>query len=367
VTADTASGAPLLSVVIPCFNERANVAPLVSRLRAALPGTDWEAIFVDDASPDGTEVAIRAEAREDRRVRCLLRVGRRGLASAVIEGALAASGTFIAVMDGDLQHDETQLSALVAAVRDGADVAVASRYAPGGDAAGLAGRRRETLSSLGIRVANWFLPVRLSDPMSGYFALRREMFVTLAPRLTGSGFKILLDLLLAAPDGLTVREIPARFGARVAGESKLDSLVMMQFGGLLLDKMLGGVLPPRFLAFAAVGLVGLGVHLLALVGARGAGLGFERAQVLATVLAMAANFQLNNWITYRTQRLRGAALWRGLILFMAVCGIGAIANIGIATMLYAGHARWALAGAAGALVGLVWNYTVSSTLVWRRR
>ena len=87
----------------------------------------------------------------------------------------------------------------------------------------------------------------------------------------------------------------------------------------------------------------------------------------ATIVAMVVNFQLNNTLTYRAQRLRGPALWRGLALFMVVCGLGAIANIGIAKMLYAGHTGWNPAGAAGAAIGLVWNYAVSSTLVWRTR
>jgi dolichol-phosphate mannosyltransferase len=360
--------APLLSVVIPCYNEAANVGPLVARLDAALLGIAWEAIFVDDDSPDGTTAVVRAVARDDARVRCLRRVGRRGLASAVIEGAMAASGEIVAVMDGDLQHDERRLPDLLAALEAGCDIAVGSRYVPGADAAGLADRGRERLSSAGTRMAQWFLPVTLSDPMSGFFMLRRALFDRLTPRLTGYGFKILLDLLLAAPRGITVTEVPCQFHERVAGQSKLDAQVLAQFAGLLIDKGLGGAVPPRFVAFAAVGLVGLGVHLAVLVGVRdGFAVNFGAAQVVATLVAMAVNFQLNNQITYRGQRLRGAALWRGLGLFMLVCGLGAVANIGIAGLLYADHARWALAGAAGALIGLVWNYTVSATLVWRDR
>ncbi len=358
-------GAPQLSVVIPCYNERANVAPLVARLNAALAGIAWEAIFVDDNSPDGTATAVREAGRLDRRIRCLRRVGRRGLASAVIEGAMAAAAPIIAVMDGDLQHDETRLPALFHAVESGTGIAIASRYVAGGDATGLADQGRKSLSAAGIKLANLFLPVPLTDPMSGFFALRRDLFDALVPRLSGQGFKILLDLLLSLPPGVTVRELPSHFAARIAGESKLDSLVLVQFAGLLLDKLLHGLVPLRFIAFAAVGLVGLCVHLAILFGARAAGLGFDPAQSLATLIAMVANFQLNNRLTYRSQRLRGAALWRGLALFMLVCGVGAIANIGIATMLRADHARWLLAGAAGALIGLVWNYTISYTLVWR--
>jgi dolichol-phosphate mannosyltransferase len=364
-----AARVPELSVIVPCYNERLNVLPMVDRLTAALSGIAWEAIFVDDDSPDGTADEVRRIAQLDPRVRCIRRIGRRGLASAVIEGALASSADYVAVIDGDLQHDETRLPAMLEALRSGRhDLVVGSRHVAGGDNAGLAGRWRRAISNGGIRLAQLFLPVKLTDPMSGYFMLPRPLFEDLAHRLTGQGFKILLDLVLSAPAPLRVLEIPVQFRARIAGESKLDALVMAQFGGLLLDKVCGGFMPQRFLSFAMVGGLGLLVHLSVLVALRkGTGLSFETEQIAATVAAMAFNFQLNNRITYGDQRLRGPALWRGLVLFMLVCGLGAVANVGIATSLYASHTWWTSAGAIGAVIGLVWNYAVSATLVWRTR
>ncbi len=358
-----------LTVVIPCYNERANVAPMIARLETALNGLSWEAVFVDDDSPDGTTAEVRAAAAADRGIRCLRRVGRRGLASAVIEGALSSSAAYIGVIDGDLQHDETRLPVMLAALRaGGADIVVASRFAEGGDAAGLAGSWRHALSALAIRMADAMLPARLSDPMSGFFMLPRSLFEDIAPRLTGQGFKILLDLLLSAPGRLRVIEIGAAFHARTAGESKLSPLVMVQFAALLIDKALGGLVPLRFLSFALVGSLGVLVHLAVLLAAGAAGLDFSRAQTLATAVAMIANFQLNNAITYRDQRLRGGRLWRGLALFVMVCGVGAAANIGIARALYyGGGAGRTPAGAIGAVIGVVWNYAMSSTLVWGRR
>jgi len=361
-------GAPELTVVVPVYNERPNVVPLVARLDAALAGVNWEAVFVDDDSPDGTAAEVRRAGTQDPRIRCIRRIGRRGLASAVIEGALASSSAYVAVIDGDLQHDETRLPEMLRLLRSGAcDIVVGSRHVSGGDAGGLGGVWRHRLSGLGIRVAQGFLPVPLSDPMSGFFMLPQALFERVAPRLTGQGFKILLDLLLAAPIALRVQEIPSRFRERAAGKSKLDALVLAQFAGLVLDKLLHGLVPLRFVAFAGIGAVGLLVHLAVLTAGREAGMGFAAAQSVATIVAMAANFQLNNQLTYRDQRLRGRHLWRGLLLFMAVCGLGAIANIGIARQLYAEHTTWTLAGAAGAAIGLVWNYAVSATLVWRAR
>jgi dolichol-phosphate mannosyltransferase len=362
-------GAPDLTVVVPCYNERPNVAPLVAKLDAALFGITWEVVFVDDNSPDGTTAEVRRIAQTDPRVRCIRRIGRRGLASAVIEGALSSSARFVAVIDGDLQHDETKLPDMFAALRTGRyDLAVGSRHMEGGDASGLPSRWRHALSGGGIRLAHAFLPIRLSDPLSGFFMLPRPLFEQLAGNLTGQGFKILVDLALSSPAPLRVIEIPARFNERVAGESKLDALVLTQFGGLLLDKVFGGLLPIRFMSFALVGALGVVVHLAVLsVALKLSGLTFEAAQIVATLVSIVFNFQLNNDITYRDQRLRGPRLWRGLLLFVLVCSLGAITNVGIAQVLYERNTRWSIAGAIGAVIGVVWNYAVSATLVWRAR
>jgi dolichol-phosphate mannosyltransferase len=362
-------GAPDLTVVVPCYNERPNVAPLIEKLDATLFGIAWEVVFVDDNSPDGTTAEVRRIAQTDPRVRCIRRIVRRGLASAVIEGALSSSAQYVAVIDGDLQHDETKLPQMLAALRTGRyDLAVGSRHAEGGDASGLTNRWRHVLSDGGIWLAQLFLPVRLTDPMSGYFMLPRPLFEQLAAGLTGQGFKILVDLALSSPAPLRVIEIPFHFHERVAGESKLDALVLTQFAGLLLDKVFGGLLPLRFISFALVGGLGVVVHLAVLTMLlKLTGQGFEAAQAIATLVAMVFNFQLNNEITYRDQRLRGPALWRGLLLFMLVCGVGAVANVGIANMLYESHTAWSIAGAIGAVIGVVWNFAVSATLVWRAR
>ena len=359
---------PELTVVVPCYNERPNVSVLVRRLAATLEGLRWEVVFVDDNSPDGTAAEVRTLARTDARIRCIRRVGRRGLASAVIEGALSSSADYIGVIDGDLQHDETRLPVMLRELKTGtSDVVIASRYVEGGNADGLAGSWRHRLSAAGIRVAQTLLPVPLTDPMSGFFMMRRESFERNAEKLTGRGFKILLDLLLSDRT-LSVLEIQSVFYKRVAGESKLDSLVLAQFAALLLDKALGGIVPLRFLGFAAVGAVGVLVNVILLVMLRHlTNIGFESAQVVATIAAMIANFQLNNRITYRDQTLRGRRLWQGLLLFILVCGLGAVANVGIAETLYEDHLSGTLAGTAGAVIGVVWNYTVSATLVWRRR
>jgi dolichol-phosphate mannosyltransferase len=364
-----AKGAAVLSVIVPCFNERPNVSPMIAKLDAALAGIAWEVIYADDNSPDGTAQEVRRIAQHDLRVRCIRRIGRRGLASAVIEGALSSSADYIAVIHGDLQHDETRLPVMLAALEAGnCDIAIASRHVKVGDDAGLSSRFRHVLSNGGILLAQAFLPVRLTDPMSGFFMMPRPLFEDLARGLNGQGFKILLDIVLSSPSPLRIMEIPARFRPRAAGESKMDPLIMIQFAGLLLDKGSGGLLPLRFFSFALVGALGIIVHLSTLALLRQTTvLGFEAEQAIATMVAMVFNFQLNNAITYRDQRLRGPRLGRGLLLFAVVCGFGATANVGIATVMYDQRTTWTVAGGIGAMIGVVWNYAVSSTLVWRSR
>ena len=366
VSTETVVKGPDISVVVPCYNESANVVPLVKALEQALTGRQWEVIFVDDNSPDHTSQRVRDLARNNARVRGICRIGRRGLSSAVIEGALSSSAQVVAVMDGDLQHDESRLGALIDAVLNNTcDVAVGSRHVEGGNNAGLANAWRHALSDGGIWLAQRVLPVKLTDPMSGFFALRQETFAAIAPRLSGTGFKILLDLLLSAPKPLRVQEVPCGFRPRVAGESKLDALVMLQFAALLLDKFAKGWVPLRFVAFCMVGLAGVGTNLVVMQCARLVGAHFSVAQAIGTVAAMILNFFLDNNFTYRDRRLRGWACMRGLVLFMLVCSVGALADVGIARMIYGQNHMLNEASLAGAILAVVWNYAMSSTVVWR--
>ena len=355
-----------LTLVIPCYNEAANVVPLIEGVRRALDGMRWEIVFVDDDSPDGTSRAVERCACEDPRIRLIRRVGRRGLSSAVIEGALSSTAPVIAVMDGDLQHDEGILRDLVVPLLENrADIAVASRHVEGGDSSGLANRWRHLLSQAGIRLAQSILAMPLSDPMSGFFALRREMFDRAVPRLTGTGFKILLEIVLSVPEKVRLVEVPFVFRPRVAGESKLSPLVMVQFLGMLIERACGGWLPTRFIIFAAVGLVGIAVNLVVSELARYAGADFRVGQIIGTACAILANFQLNNRITYLDRPLRGRRWLPGLLIFVIGATIGAFGNIGVAQLLYETHGHWSRASAAGAVIGVVWNYAIASTLVWR--
>ena len=357
-----------LSVIVPTFNERDNVTTLFRRLEATLAGVNWEVVFVDDNSPDGTWDVVRSLARQDSRVRCIRRIGRRGLSGACIEGILATSAPCAAVIDADLQHDEKQLPKMLALLEGGeADLVVGSRYVAGGSADSF-NRQRAGASALATEVAKRVLRVKIADPMSGFFMIRRDRFEQLAPQLSTQGFKILLDIVATARGDLRIVEIPYTFGSRLHGASKLDSMVALDFLGLVLAKLTHDVVSLRFLLFAMVGSIGLFVHLGALfVALEGFDLPFPEAQACGALVAMTSNFILNNFLTYRDQRLKGLAILRGLLLFYLVCSVGLFANVGVAFSVYDQEPIWWLAGAAGALMGVVWNYAMSGLFVWRKR
>lgn len=363
---DGARPAPVLTVVVPVFKEVANVPILVERLARTLDGIAWEVIFVDDDSPDGTAEAARQIARRDPRVRCIRRIGRRGLAGACIEGMLASSASAVAVMDGDLQHDETLLPAMFAKLQTGSvDLVIGSRFVDGGSAEQGFSKVRQRGSAAATLLAQRLFGVTLSDPMSGFFMINRGAFEAVAPKLSTRGFKILLDILASSRGGLRVAELPFVFGARQHGESKLDNMVVLEYLGLLLAKLSGDRISIRFVLFALVGATGLVVHLLALDRALAFGLPFDWAQMTAAFTAMTTNFFLNNQLTYRDKRLRGVALLLGLVTFYLVCSVGMIANVGVANWVYGAQPLWWLAGTAGAIMGVVFNYAASSVLTWR--
>jgi dolichol-phosphate mannosyltransferase len=357
-----------LSVVIPTFNESANVRELLRRIEASLGVEGWELIVVDDDSPDGTASLVREIARSDNRVRVLQRIGRRGLSSACIEGMLASSAPTIAVMDADLQHDETRLPVMLAEMNlHGADMALATRYA-GGGSTGEWDQTRAGMSRLATFVSRLVLKQPVSDPMSGFFMLRREVLDATVRGLSALGFKILLDILATSHAPLRIVEVPYTFRDRFAGESKLDSLALWDFGMLLADKTIGRYVPVRFVAFTIVGGLGVFVHMVALsVCLKGLRLEFVPSQAIATFTAMIFNFAVNNALTYRDRRLQGLRWWTGLATFVVACSIGAIANVGVANYLFLGHTQWAVAALAGVAVSAVWNYAVTKMYTWGAR
>lgn len=372
-TPSTASATPVrtrprLSVVIPTYCEAGNIAAMISALDAALAGVRWEVIFVDDDSPDGTMGVVRSLGASDDRIRAMRRVGRRGLAGAVIEGMLAAGADVVAVVDADLQHDEKLLPDMLRDIESGkSDIVIGTRYDQSGDAREGFSAVRRWSSALATWLTNSLLRTNVSDPMSGFFMIRRDAIDQIAPKLSTGGFKLLLDILASAPATLKIAEMPYAFRPRQLGRSKLDALVVADFLGLLLAKLSGNTMPPRFFLFALVGASGLAVHMAMLrTLLTTTHISFDAAQLAAAFVAMTSNFFLNNALTFRDRRLVGAAAFKGLLTFYLVCSVGTLANVGVADLVYLRDPSWWRAGIAGALMAAVFNYAVSSMLTWRK-
>jgi dolichol-phosphate mannosyltransferase len=359
-----------LSIVVPVLNEAKNLSILVDRLSETLnkERIDWEVVFVDDDSQDGSRAALIDLANQNSRVRFITRIGRQGLSSAAIEGMLSSSARHLAVMDGDLQHDETLLPKMLVELQsDEVEVVVGSRFAKGASL-GEFSSTREKISNLGNWLARLTIKTELKDPLNGFFMIKREAFEPTLYDLSGTGFKILVDILASSPRPLKVKELGFNFGKRIHGESKIDSLVAVEFLTLLAEKWLGFLVPVRFLFFTAVGGLGVFIHLAILsLLFKTLGWQFYSAQATATLLTMAINFSLNNVLTYRDRRLSGFGFIKGLLSFYLVCSVGALANFQFAEFLFSEGIHWILAGLAGAIVGAVWNYAMTSTFTWAKK
>lgn len=355
-----------LSIVVPTFNERENIAPLIGRIERVLDGVDYEIVVVDDDSPDGTAELAFDLSKNDPRIGCIRRVGRRGLSSACIEGMCASGADFLAVIDADLQHDETKLLDMLRALRadTSLDLVIGSRFASGGSTGSLSDvrvRMNRFAATLGTR----FLGVKTSDPMSGFFMVRRTFFNEVVHRLSGVGFKILLDILASSRRPVRYIEVPYDMRARSHGESKVDSVVLWHYLVLLLDKTIGPIVPVRFIFFVSMGVIGALFHLLVLGTSMFLfGWSFLTGQTLAVVFAMTVNFFTNNAFTYRDRRLRGWGVVRGLFVFYLVCSVGAVLSLMLATYLYERGLPWYAAGLLGAAVGAIWNFALTYHYAW---
>jgi dolichol-phosphate mannosyltransferase len=356
-----------LSIIVPTLNESENIELLVGKVRDALGTEDWEIIFVDDDSTDGTANRIALLARSDQRIRLIHRIGRRGLASACIEGCLSSTAPYLAIMDADLQHNEALLQKMLEELKADKElgIVIGSRFTEGGGT-GDWHRQRLALTNFASRVSSVALHHDIADPMSGFFMMRRDIFVRAAHDLSGLGFKILLDILAVHRSDIAIKELPYEFRNRHSGDSKLSVMVMLEHLTLLADKTIGRFIPIRFLMFLSVGAIGLMIH-LALLGMLNYSdlMGFKLSQVLSSLVAMIFNFLMNNSFTYKDYKLRGRDFVKGLLIFVVLCGVGLLLNLVVAYELYDYSQLWLTSGLAGAVIGALWNYTTNSSLNWK--
>jgi dolichol-phosphate mannosyltransferase len=358
-----------VSIVLPTYNERGNIEALLGQLLSLQERFDLELLVVDDDSTDGTGELVRQLARERPQLRLIRRIGRSGLASAIKEGLLDATGDVAVVMDSDGQHEPASvLQAITTLHSEGLDLVIGSRFHPEAQILGLSGRR-ETGSNWANASARFSLPGRyrdLSDYMSGFFALRLDPLLPLIRAVDVNGFKFLYELLAVSRGRLRVAEVPLQFQARSYGSSKLDLAIFWDFLISILHSLSLRLLPRRAISFALVGASGVVVQLLVtqLLMAL-AGLAFGQALPVAVVAAASSNYLINNALTFRFQRLSGLALVKGLLKFLLVASLPVLANVGLASAYYSFVARdtfWAQL--AGIVVVFVWNYAASSRFVW---
>ncbi len=358
-----------VSIVLPTFNERGTIAGLIEQLLTLRGRFSLELLVVDDDSPDGTAELVREIGRRDPCVRLVRRVGRAGLASAIKEGLLDATSDVALVMDSDGQHEPAAVERALDTLLSGDwDLVVGSRFHSEAAIRGLSGRRER--GSTWANAAALFSLSRsygaLSDPMSGFFALRLDRTLPLLRGVDVNGFKFLYELLAVSRGSLRATDVPLTFQPRTYGSSKLDLAIFWDFLISILHSLSFRLLPRRAISFGLVGLSGVLVQLLACqLLMSTAGLAFERALPVAVVVAASSNYLINNALTFRFQRLRGFALLRGLLKFLLVSSLPVLANVGLASAFYdfvTPDAVWAQL--AGILVVFVWNYAASSRFVW---
>ena len=357
-----------VSIVLPTYNERGNIEPLLAQLLPLQHHYNLEILVVDDDSADGTAEWVRQLAHAEPRLRLIRRVGRSGLASAIKEGLLDATGDVAVVMDSDGQHEPASVRrAIDTLVQGDLDLVIGSRFHPEAEILGLSGRR-ERGSSWANASARFSLPNRyasLSDFMSGFFALRLEPLLPLIRAVDVNGFKFLYELLAVSRGSLRTSEVPLSFQPRTHGSSKLDLAIFWDFLISILHSLSLRLLPRRAISFGLVGVSGVAVQLVVTQLLMLGRLGFEQALPFAVVAAASSNYLINNALTFRFQRLKGLALLRGLLKFLLVASLPVLANVGLASAFYSLVARDTLwAQLAGILVVFVWNYAASSRFVW---
>ncbi len=359
-----------LTVVIPTFNEVENIRIIVEKIEQTLSPKDFKVLFVDDNSDDGTAEVIKELETEKSHVSLLSRFGRRGLAGACIEGIFAAKSNLVAVMDCDLQHDETKLLKMLSKLEKNPnlDLIVGSRYFDDGKVEGGLSRIRQIGSRLAIWSTQTFLGIKVKDPMSGFFMVRRSTMMPIINKLQPNVFKILADMIASSKGKWKIEEVGYEFKERQSGESKMSIGVAFELLGLILSHLSFGLLSIRFILFGIVGFSGIFVQLFStFIFFSVLGLPFLQSHISSVVIAMTSNFSLNNLLTYKDRSLLGKNYFKGLISFYLICSAGALANVAIADFIFENIGLWLVASLAGALLGAVWNFIFSSIFTWKTR
>jgi len=351
-----------VSIIIPTLNERENLPVLIGKLQEAMEGRRYELVIVDDDSEDGTWQVAEEFSQRYGNIRVIRRINRKGLSSAITEGFLLGKGKYVAVLDADLQHDHALIGAMLEEIGD-CDLVIGSRYmnqksVPGWDS------WRSRLSRAGTMMAQKLLKQKISDPMSGFFMIRRKIIQEIAPQLFDQGYKILFDILISRPD-LKIKELPYDFKARLYGTSKLTAAVMFDFADLLISRAIPSRFNFQFIRYGVVGASGVVIHLLTLYLLHAViGLQYPVSLAFAIETAMVSNYILNNQWTFKEHRFFGLQWWKGLFNYNLACLLGSAFNLGIGWYLVDKGIPWFYASVLGIWVGTSWNYLSNRFFTW---
>ncbi len=361
---------PTLSIVIPTYNEKDNISTILEKLKKELKGINNEIIFVDDNSPDGTSIIVKELTKNSPEIRLIHRIGRKGLAGAVIEGIFAANSDLVAVMDCDLQHDTTKLLDMMDlfSYNSSLDLVIGSRFTETGE---ISEKAFSKIRELGSKVTTFLikkvLNITATDPLSGFFMVRKDTFLKSSENLQTQGFKVLADFLATSGKNIEIKEVGYKFKSRIAGESKMSFLTALELVGLVLSQILKGKVSIRFILFCMVGLSGIFVQLLITGLAMMLINQFPTSQTLGIIGAMTSNYFLNNIITFQERKLKSLDLIRGLFSFYLICSLGAFTNIAVATYVFEISSNWIISSLIGAIFGAVWNFTLTSIFTWKSK
>lgn len=354
-----------ISLIIPTYKEYANIRPLVERIHQALSSYDYEIVFVDDNSGDGTTELVTSLA-DKYPVKIFVRQNKRGLATAVVDGLTHVAGQRVVVMDADLQHPPEVIPDLLRALDDKTDIAIASRYLPGGGTEGW-GLTRRIISRGAIVLAHLFLPRSqgISEPLSGFFAFKKP--VVAQAKLQPIGYKILLEILMEG-EFQRVSEVPYTFQTRSRGESKLSRHQQVEYLKHIYSLMKREGELRRVFKFALVGLSGVVVNegllwmLTEFVGWQ-----YLVSAAFSIESSILSNFILNDCFTFADRRsARGNSRLTRLLKFNSVSLGGLGMNLGFLWLLTQVFGIYYLLSNLAAIgMAFLWNYLVNTRWTWK--
>ena len=354
------------SIIIPTYNEKENILNLILEIWNQLTQLNYDIIIVDDNSPDKTGEIVKAfiQGKNLQNIICIERSWQKGLSSAIVEGMAASNSPLIIVMDGDGQHDPKDIYKFVETQKNNdLDLVIGSRFYMEESDINLS-RSRFALSRFGIRLSRPFIGNRFTDPLTGFFLIKRNILKNIQNKIYKDGFKILFDILMLKKD-ISSQEIQITFRKRLAGDSKLNISTLAHLMGQIVENLSHRIIPSTFFVFSFIGATGVFIHLLALYSFLGVGFDYIFSNFIGSILALTSNYLLNNYLTFNNLHKTLRSRISGLFKYSLFNSLSLMANIGVASFLYLDNFSVAISTLFGISAGLLLNYFLSKNIVFR--